>query len=198
MKPSEGSYAARVTAWCSSHVIQDCKAFGAPGGFHTELGSLLLAFFTSGSSMCSSRDEEGKGSVLLSLLAVAVYRKRGSLLPDGRGDAGVPSPQLPPCSSPVLRLPCLLPGYTRILSLVSAVWSQPPSSSSSQYLLQCRKTSTQPCLGAGKLGSVSTGGNGRRQEMYCCFVGRSFSFKMSLQEKRTRWKIFIRNRILKN
>lgn len=50
MKPSEGSYAAAVTAWCSSHVVQGCTAlaaaglFGAPGGFHTELGPSLLAF----------------------------------------------------------------------------------------------------------------------------------------------------------
>ena len=104
--------------------------------------------------MCSSRDEDGKGSVSPSLLAGGAYRKKGykasmarcptcSMLPGGRGDAGVPSPQLPPYSSCALRLHSLLPVYTRIFSLVSAMWSQPPGSSS-QCFLQKDKHPTAP------------------------------------------------------
>lgn len=80
--------------------------FGAPGGFCPDACRGLVppaCIFTASSSLCSGRDKEGKGSVSPSLLAVRIYRKKGynasvaqclvcSLLPGGRGDAGVASP----------------------------------------------------------------------------------------------------------
>lgn len=74
MKPSEGSYAAQVTAQRSSHIVRGCMDL-APAGLSTgccgssELPEVSRAWLLAAciciasSSTCSSRDEEGKGSV---------------------------------------------------------------------------------------------------------------------------------------
>lgn len=208
MKPSEGSYAAGVTAQHSSYIARGCMVL-APAGLSTaccgssELPEVSRAWLLAAciciasSSTCFSRDEEGKGSVSpgrevprkKSYTASMAQCLACSMLPGGRGDTAVPSPQLPPHSSPALRVSFLLPVYIRIFLCFQQCGPKLLAAAASVFCSAERQTPACP-MGTWLLSAL-----GEWQEARDVFLPPRQIFIP--KERRTKWKMFIRNTIKK-